>query len=204
MRSARRCSPDEFADEKCENGSTVEEWKAEIRTQLEGRKLDNAKTARENEAIDKIASEAKIDIPGPMLDTQVDQLMEEWGQRFMQQGLTMEQYFQYTGTDRDKMAEMLRPEAEKRIRTRLVLEQIVKEEQIEPSEEDFDEEIGKMAEQYRMDADKVRELVADQREQMMKDIAVQKAVELVVSNVKEVEAKAEAQEETKEEAGDAQ
>ena len=130
--------------------------------------------------------------------------MEEWGQRFMQQGLTMEQYFQYTGTDRDKMAEMLRPEAEKRIRTRLVLEQIVKEEQIEPSEEDFDEEIGKMAEQYRMDADKVRELVADQREQMMKDIAVQKAVELVVSNVKEVEAKAEAQEETKEEAGDAQ
>lgn len=178
---------DEFADEKCENGSTVEDWKAEIRTQLEARKLENAKNAKENEAIDRIAADAKIEIPAPMLDTQVDQMIEEWGQRFMQQGLTMEQYFQYTGTDRAKMAETLRPEAEKRIRTRLALEQIVKTEGIEATEDDYSEEIRKMAEQYKMDADKVRELVENQKEQMLKDIAVQKAVELVVDSAKEVE-----------------
>ena len=157
------------------------EWKAE-----------DAKTAKENEAIEKITKDMEVEIPEAMLDTQADQLVDEWGQRFQAQGLSLDQYFQYTGSNRKQMAEQLKPEAERRIKTRLALEEIVKLENITATEEDFEAEIKKMAEQYRMEPEKLKGLVNDEeKEQMMKDLAVQKAVDFVAENAVEVEKPAE-------------
>ncbi len=178
---------DEFADEKCEkDGATVADYKEEVKAQIEAKKIDEAKTDKENEAIEKIIEDAKIEIPEAMINTQVEQMIDEWGQRFQQQGLSLEQYFQYTGSDRKKMGETLKPEAEKRIKTRLCLEQIAKDENIKASDEDYEAEIKKMADQYKMEVEKVKGFIDEKsKEQMMKDIEVQKALDLVADSAKE-------------------
>ena len=182
---------DEFADEVSEF-STLEEYKADVKAKIEEQKAEDAKTAKENEAIEKITKDMKVEIPEAMLDTQADQLVDEWGQRFQAQGLSLDQYFQYTGSNRKQMADQLKPEAERRIKTRLALEEIVKLENITATEEDFEAEIKKMAEQYRMEPEKLKGLVNDEeKEQMMKDLAVQKAVDFVAENAVEVEKPAE-------------
>lgn len=182
---------DEFADEVSEF-STLEEYKADVKAKIEEQKAEDAKTAKENEAIEKITKDMEVEIPEAMLDTQADQLVDEWGQRFQAQGLSLDQYFQYTGSNRKQMAEQLKPEAERRIKTRLALEEIVKLENITATEEDFEAEIKKMAEQYRMEPEKLKGLVNDEeKEQMMKDLAVQKAVDFVAENAVEVEKPAE-------------
>ena len=127
-----------------------------------------------------------MELPEAMVDTQSRQMLDEFAQRMQQQGLTLDQYMQFTGMTADKMMEELRPQAEKRIKTRLVLEAIAKAENIEITDEKFDEEIAKMAEAYQMEADKLKSFMGDkEKEQMKLDMAVQEAITFVVDNAVE-------------------
>ena len=123
---------------------------------------------------------AQMDIPEAMIETQTRQMLDDFARRMQSQGLSMEQYFQFTGQSVDKMMEDMKPQALKRIQTRLVLEEIAEVENIQPTEEEVNEEISKMAEMYKMEADKLKDLIGEnEMEQMKKDMAVQKAVTLV-------------------------
>ena len=127
-----------------------------------------------------------MEIPEAMIDTQVMQMADEFAQRMQSQGLTMEQYFQFTGMTAEKMMEELKPQAVKRIETRLVLEAVAKAENIEISDEKLDEEITKMAEAYKMEADKLKEFMGEnEKKQMKEDMAVQEAVTFLVENAVE-------------------
>ena len=127
-----------------------------------------------------------MDLPQAMIDTQCETMIEEFAQRIAQSGLSMEQYLQFSGMTFDKLKEQVRPEAVTRIQTSLVLEQIAKEENIEVSDEDIDAEIVRMAEAYGMEADKLKEYMGEaEKSSMKKDLAIQKAVELVTSTMKE-------------------
>ena len=121
-----------------------------------------------------------MDIPEAMIETQTRQMLDDFARRMQSRGLSMEQYFQFTGQSMDKMMEDMKPQALKRIQTRLVLEKIAEVENIQPTEEEVNEEISKMAEMYKMEADKLKDLIGEnEMEQMKKDMAVQKAVTLV-------------------------
>lgn len=178
---------DEFAQEVSEF-DTLEEYKADVRKQVLDRKEAQAKTQKEDAVIEKIVENAEMDIPKPMVDTQIRQMANELAQNLQQQGLTLEQYMQFTGMTPDKFNEQMEPQAMRRIQSRLVLEAIAKEENIEVSDERMDEEIQKMAEMYQMEADKLRELLGEEeKKQMRQDIAVQDAVTLVAAAAVEVE-----------------
>ena len=176
---------DEFAQDVSEF-DTLEEYKADLRKQLEANKEIEAKRTKEDEAIKKIIDKSTMEIPEAMIETQCENMINEFAQRITQSGLSMEQYMQFSGMTLDKLKEQVRPEAETRIKSSLVLEQIAKEENIEIPDADVDAEIEKMAAQYGMEADKLKEYMGDaERESMKRDMAVTKAVELIMENVKE-------------------
>lgn len=178
---------DEFASEVSEF-ETLAEYKEDIRKKLTEKKEKEAKSAKEAAVVDAIIADADMDIPEAMLETQQRQIVDEFAQRVQMQGLSIEQYFQITGTDAQKMMEQVKPQAEKRIKSRLVLEAIVAAEGIRATEEDYEKEIASMAEVYNMGADKVKEMLGDNekaKKQMMDDLAVTKAAQFVVSEAKE-------------------
>ena len=176
---------DEFADDVSEF-STLEEYKADIRKNLEVKKEEKARTEKENKVIDAIIADSAIEIPEPMLKAQQEQIVDEFAQRLQSQGLNIDQYFSYIGGSREKMMEEVKDQADKRIRTRLVLEEIVKAENIVATEEDFEVELGKLAEAYGTDVDTVKKIFEGrEKDRMMEDIAVQKAVSFVADNAVE-------------------
>ena len=176
---------DEFASEVSEF-DTLEEYKADVKAKLTEEKVKEAKDAKEAAVIEAIVNDSEMEIPEAMLTTQQRQMVDEFAQRIQMQGLSLNQYFQFTGSNYDKMIEQVKPQAEKRIKSRLVLEEIVKAENIEASEEDFEEEIKVMAEAYQMEADKVKEMLPEKSVSQIKaDIAVRKAAEFAVENAKE-------------------
>ena len=127
-----------------------------------------------------------MDLPEAMIETQCETMVEEFAQRIAQSGLTMEQYLQFSGMTVDQLKDQVRPEATTRIQSSLVLEQIAKEENIEVTDADIDAEVEKMAKAYGMEADKLKEYMGDaEKESMKKDLAITKAVDLVMDNVKE-------------------
>ncbi|MEG0792748.1 MAG: trigger factor [Lachnospiraceae bacterium] len=170
---------DEFAAEVSEF-DTLDEYKADVKAKIKERKEKENKNKKEEKVIEKIIENASMDIPEPMVESQVKQMAEDFAQRIQQQGLSAEQYFQYTGMTAEKMLEEFKPQAIKRIQTRLVLEAIVHAENIEVSEDKVDAEIAKMAEAYQMEVDKIKELIGESEKKQMKlDIAVQDAVTFV-------------------------
>lgn len=176
---------DDFAQDVSEF-DTLAEYRESVKIKLTERKENAAKRDKEEEAIAKIVDKSKMDIPEAMIETQIDNMVDNFASRMAQQGLTMEQYMQFTGMNVEKMREQMRPDALKRIQNSLVLEQIAKEENIEVTDEELEAEITKMAEMYGMEADKLKEYMGDaEKESMKKDLAVQKAASLVVENVKE-------------------
>lgn len=176
---------DEFAKDVSEF-DTLEEYKADIKSKLEEKKKASAKTEKEDKVIEKIIENASMDIPEAMINTQVRRMAEDFAQRISSQGLTIEQYFQFTGLDADKLMEQMRPQALKRIQSRLVLEAIVAAENIEAADEEVNKEIQNMADAYKMEVEKVKELIGEaEREQMKLDIAVQSAVTLVTDSAVE-------------------
>ena len=176
---------DEFEQDVSEF-NTLEEYKEDLKKHLEVQKEDEAKRTKEDEAIQKIIDKSTMEIPEAMIKTQCENMVNEFAQRLAQSGLSMEQYMQFSGLTLDKLEEQVRPEAETRIKSSLVLEQIAKDENIEVSEEEIDAEIEKMAKAYGMEADKLKEYMGDaEKESMKRDISVTKAVDLVMENVKE-------------------
>lgn len=176
---------DEFAQDVSEF-DTLAEYKEDIKAKLVEKKEADAKRTKEDEAIKKIVDKSSMDIPEAMIDTQVETMIEEFAQRIEQQGLSFEQYMQFSGVTMDKMKEQVRPDAVSRIQSSLVLEQIAKEENIEVTDTDVDAEVENMAAMYGMEADMLKEYMGDaEKESMKKDLAIQKAVELVMSNIKE-------------------
>lgn len=177
---------DEFAKDVSEF-DTLEEYKADIRKNLTEKKEKEATRAIEDAAVDKIIENATMEIPDAMLETQAQDMVNDFARRLQAQGLSMEQYMQFTGMDAAGMREQMKPQALKRIQSRLVLEKIAEVENIQPTEEQIDEEIQKMAEMYKMEADKVKEMIGEyEMEQMKKDLAIQQAVTLVAEAAKEV------------------
>ena len=170
---------DEFASEvsECE---TMEAYRAEVKQKIKDRKESEGKAKKEDQAVEQAIENAEMEIPQPMIDLQVRQMADDFARRIQQQGLTVEQYFQFTGLTQEKMMEEFEPQAVKRIKTRLVLEAIVKAENIEVSDERLDEEIQKMADAYQMEFDKLKEYMGEaEAAQMKEDIAVQEAVTLI-------------------------
>lgn len=176
---------DEFAQDVSEF-DTLEEYKESIKKELEKAKEDNAKRTKEDEAISKIIEKSTMEIPDAMIDTQVQNMLQEFAQRMARQGLSLDQYMQFSGMTMDKLKEQLRPEAVTRIQSSLVLEQIAKDENIEVTEEEMAAEVDKMAAAYGMESDKLKEYMGEaEKDSMKRDISVQKAVELIMDNVKE-------------------
>lgn len=175
---------DEFASEVSEF-DTLDEYKQDIEKKLQERKEKAAASQNEDRVVAKVVENASMEIPEKMIDAQVDNMLRETAQRMQSQGLSMDLYMKYTGMTADQMKDQMRPEAVKRIQTRLVLEAVVKAENIETSEEKLDEEIAKMAEAYKMEADKLKSYMTDSdKDQMKQDLAVQAAVDLLVSEAK--------------------
>ena len=194
---------DEFASEVSEF-DTLAEYKEDLRKHLEVEKENEAKRTKEDEAIKKIIDKSTMEIPEAMIETQCENMINEFAQRIAQSGLSMEQYMQFSGMTIDGLKEQVRPEAETRIKSSLVLEQIAKEENIEVSEDEINAEVEKMAAQYGMEADKLKEYLGDaEKESIKRDLSVTKAVDLIMENVKE-RAKAKKKKEQKNNSGSVQ
>lgn len=185
---------DEFASEVSEF-DTLKEYKASVKKTLTDRRKAQVKTEKENKVLEKVVENAKVELPAPMVDEQVSQMVNEFATRLQQQGLSIEQYMQMTGMQPQALMDQMRPEAEMRIKTRLVLEAVAEAEKIKATDKDIDKELEKMAEMYRMEADKLKEMAGEaEKEQISKDVAVQKAVDLLVKEAVEIEASDKAEE----------
>ncbi len=189
---------DEFASEVSEF-ETLKEYKASVKKSLTERKKEEVKRHKEEIVVESVVENAEMEIPAPMLDEYVQQMIQEFAGRIQQQGIGLEQYMQMTGLTPDALMMQMKPEAEKRIRTRLTLEAVVAAENIEATEEDVEKELESIAEMYHMDLDKLKETLGDEeREQINMDMAVQKAVDFLVEQSVEVE-KTEKEEKAEEE-----
>ena len=175
---------DEFAGE-VSDFDTLEEYKKDIEAKISERKQKAAATENENRVVDKVVEGASMEIPERMIDGQVENMIQDTARRMQSQGLDLDQYLKYTGMTLDQMKEQARPQAVKRIQTRLVLEAVAKAENIQISDEKLDEEIAKMAESYQTEADKLKSYMTEMdKEQMKEDLAVQEAVDLLVAEAK--------------------
>ena len=175
---------DEFAGEVSEF-ETMDEYKADIRAKLSETKQQQATTENENNVVDKVVANASMEIPEAMIEEQVTNTIDSYARRMQSQGLTMEQYMQFTGMTLERMKEDIRPQAEKRIRTRLVLEAVVAAENLEAPEETVEAEIKRMADNYKMEPDRAKELLGEEGLRRMKeDLAVQEAIDFLVAEAK--------------------
>ena len=177
---------DEFAQDVSEF-DTLAEYRESVRKAVEERKQEEARRQKEDEAVQKAVEGAKMEIPDAMLDTQVSSMLEEFASRIGQQGLSFEQYLQFTGATVEALQEQMRPDALKRIQSSLVLEAIAKAEQLEVSEEEFEEEIEHMAAAYNIEKEKLEDLMDDtERKSIRTDLSIQKAVDLITEQAVEV------------------
>jgi trigger factor len=196
---------DEFAQEVSEF-DTLDEYKADVRKNLETKKEEAARQEIKDNAVSKAAQNSTIEIPAPMIDTQADRMIDNFARRLQAQGMSMQQYMQFTGSDENMMREQVKPQAEIQIRNQLTLEKIAETENIQVSDEELDQEIEKMAKAYNLEPDKMKEIIGDEeKENIRKDLAEQKAMDLVADAAVEVEKKEEPAkaEEAAEDAGEA-
>ncbi len=186
---------DEFASEVSEF-ETMKEYKASVKKMLTDRRKAQVNAEKEDQALEKVMELAEVEMPGPMVEEQVSQMINEFASRLGQQGLSIDQYMQMTGMQPQMLMDQMRPEAEKRIKSRLVLEAVAKAENITATEEDIDEQLKKMAEMYHMDVEKLKESMGEEdKKQVAEDVMVEKAAEFLVKESVEVEAAAEEKEE---------
>ena len=177
---------DEFAQDVSEF-DTMDEYRESVKSNLVSDKEKAAKNAKTNEAVDKLIEASKMDIPDAMVASQAEQMYEDFARRLQSQGIPIDMYLQYQGSTEEKFKEDIKPQALKQIQERLVLEAVAEKADIKISDEDFEAEVKKIADQYKMDVDKLKESMSDyEKEQLKKDMAVQKAVELVTDSAREV------------------
>lgn len=176
---------DEFAQDVSEF-DTLAEYRESVKEKIQKRKENEAEHKREEEAIQKIVEDSQMEIPEAMINTQARSMVDDFANRIAQQGLSMEQYMQFTGMTVEQMLEQMKPDALKRIQNSLVLEAIAKDQDIQISEEEIEEELGKMAQMYGMPVDELKKLVGDSEKDSIKlDLSIQKAVKLVMEHVTE-------------------
>ena len=169
---------------------SVDEYREDIKKGIAGRKENEAKAEKEDELLEAIIEDSKMDIPDAMIDTEADSLVRSFTRNIVSQGMSLEMYMQYTGMTQERIKDQMKEQAEKNIKSRLVLEAVAEAEGIESTEEDFDKEVEKMASQYRMETDKLKEMMMDEeKENIHHDIKMQKAVDLILSEAKETAAK---------------
>jgi len=175
---------DEFASE-VSDFDTLDEYKADIRKKLQEKKEQDAKVENENNVIEKVVENAQMELPQPMVDTQAREMVENYARRLQSQGLSINDYMKYTGMTPEKLMEQMRPEAEKRIKTRLVLEKVVEVENVEVSDEKLDEQINEIAASYKLEGAKLKEMMGErEKEQIREDLKVQAAIDLLVEQAK--------------------
>ena len=175
---------DEFASE-VSDFDTLDEYKADIRKKLQEKKEQDAKVENENNVIEKVVENAQMELPQPMVDTQAREMVENYARRLQSQGLNINDYMKYTGMTPEKLMEQMRPEAEKRIKTRLVLEKVVEVENVEVSDEKLDEQINEIAASYKLEGAKLKEMMGErEKEQIREDLKVQAAIDLLVEQSK--------------------
>lgn len=175
---------DEFASE-VSDFDTLDEYKADIRKKLQEKKEQDAKAENENNVIEKVVENAQMELPQPMVDTQAREMVENYARRLQSQGLNINDYMKYTGMTPEKLMEQMRPEAEKRIKTRLVLEKVVEVENVEVSDEKLDEQINEIAASYKLEGAKLKEMMGErEKEQIREDLKVQAAIDLLVEQAK--------------------
>lgn len=173
---------DEFASEVSEF-ETLAEYKESVKKDLEEKKAEEAKLEKEDKVVDAIIAAAKMDIPAAMLETQQRQMAEDFAQRIQMQGISIDQYFQITGLTRAAFLEQIKPQAQKRIQSRLVLEAVAKAENIGASDEEYNEEIKKMADAYQMDIEEINDMIGEfEKKSIREDICIRKAADFVVEN----------------------
>ncbi len=176
---------DEFASDVSEF-DTLAEYKEDIRKNLAEKKEKDAKNAKEEAAVKAVVEASEMEIPEAMLESEQKKMVDEFAQRITMQGLSMEQYFQFTGSSYEQMVDQVKPQAEERIKSRLVLEAVAKAENLEATEEDYEKELETMASVYQMEVDKVKELMREKdKKNIMLDLAVRKAAEFVSENAKQ-------------------
>lgn len=175
---------DDFAQDVSEF-DTLDEYKADIKKNLEDKKTQEAEADKESKVIEAIVKDSEMDIPEKMIEAQAQQMLEEFAHNIAMQGISFEQYLQFTGATVEQLREQVTPQAKARVESSLVLEAIVKAEKIEATDEEFDEEVKKMAERYQMECDKINELLSDDDKNNIKaDICAKKAAKLVVEKAK--------------------
>ena len=175
---------DEFASE-VSDFDTLDEYKAYISKKLQEKKEQDAKVENENNVIEKVVENAQMELPQPMVDTQAREMVENYARRLQSQGLNINDYMKYTGMTPEKLMEQMRPEAEKRIKTRLVLEKVVEVENVEVSDEKLDEQINEIAASYKLEGAKLKEMMGErEKEQIREDLKVQAAIDLLVEQAK--------------------
>ena len=175
---------DEFASE-VSDFDTLDEYKADIRKKLQEKKEQDAKVENENNVIEKVVENAQMELPQPMVDTQAREMVENYARRLQSQGLNINDYMKYTGMTPEKLMEQMRPEAEKRIKTRLVLEKVVEVENVEVYDEKLDEQINEIAASYKLEGAKLKEMMGErEKEQIREDLKVQAAIDLLVEQAK--------------------
>ena len=175
---------DEFASE-VSDFDTLDEYKADIRKKLQEKKEQDAKVENENNVIEKVVENAQMELPQPMVDTQAREMVENYARRLQSQGLNINDYMKYTGMTPEKLMEQMRPEAEKRIKTRLVLEKVVEVENVEVSDEKLDEQINEIAASYKLEGAKLKEMMGEREtEPIREDLKVQAAIDLLVEQAK--------------------
>lgn len=175
---------EDFADDA--GFDSVEEYKEDVKKKLAEKKEKESKEQKEDAVIDAIIEESEMDIPEAMIETQQRQLIDEFAQQLSMQGLSLDQYFMFTGMNRDMMMEQTKPRAEKKIKARLVLEAVADAEKMEVTEEEYENELKDMAESYKMEVDKLKDILVEADERMIKkDLRIKKAIDFVVANAKE-------------------
>lgn len=190
---------DEFASDVSEF-ETLQEYREDARKKLVERKTAEAKAKKEDEAVKAVIEDSEMELPEAMIETQQRQIVNDFAQRLQMQGLSMEQYLQYTGSSVEKMMEQVKPQAEERIKSRLVLEAVAAAEKLEATDEEFEAELKKMADQYKMEVEKIKGMMSEkEQKQIRDDLAVQKAADFVVENSKEAAKKASKSSEDEEE-----
>ena len=178
---------DEFASEVSEF-DTMEEYREDVKKNLAERKEKEARDKKEDAVIEAIIKDSKMDIPEAMIDTQAKTMVNDYARRLQSQGLSLEQYFMFTGLDMEKFTDQMKEGARKSIESRLVLESIVKAENFEVSEEEYEQELARIAEESGMETDKLKEYIGEDeygRKQIEDDLKIQKAVDLIVESAKE-------------------
>ena len=176
---------DEFASE-VSTFDTLAEYKEDVKKGLEQKKADAAKSAKEEAVIEAAVAEAQMEIPDAMVETEQRQMIDEFSQRLQMQGLSMEQYMQFTGMTSQNLLDQTKSQALQRIQSRLVLEAIAAAENLTASDEDFEEQLKTMAEQYQMEPERIKETLGERgKKQVLRDIAINKAIEFLVENAKE-------------------